>query len=91
MKNQVVTELSEISTQQYKAIRFIAMDQLHRNYGALRQADPENDLIVFIENQGSLTKRAWHIQRTFFLISSTRHFAETLAEEGFTTDRKSVV
>ncbi|MDA2984456.1 MAG: cryptochrome/photolyase family protein [Actinomycetota bacterium] len=85
MKNQVVTELSEISTQQYKAIRFIAMDQLHRNYGALRQADPENDLIVFIENQGSLTKRAWHIQRTFFLISSTRHFAETLAEEGFTT------
>jgi deoxyribodipyrimidine photolyase-related protein len=85
MKNQVIKEISEISSRQFKTIRFIAMDQLHRNFGALKGANPESDLIIFIENQGSLLKRAWHIQRTFFLISSARHFAQSLAQDGFTT------
>ena len=62
---------------------YVAFDQLHREYGALKSADPKNDLIILIESQRMLSARKWHFQRIWFMISAARHFAEKLKEEGF--------
>jgi deoxyribodipyrimidine photolyase-related protein len=37
-----------------------------------------------VESARMTTGRAWHLMRLFFLISSARHFAESLRSEGFT-------
>ena len=62
---------------------FVPFDQLHREYGALADADPKNDLIIFVESQRMLKSRTWHIQRLWFMISAARHFAQVLIAAGF--------
>ena len=62
---------------------FVPFDQLHREYGALADADPKNDLIIFVESQRMLKSRTWHIQRLWFMISAARHFAHELTAAGF--------
>ena len=64
-------------------IIYIPFDHLHRGYGALKNADPKADVIAMIESARMTSGRAWHPMRLFFLISSARHFAETLRGEGF--------
>ena len=66
-----------------KRIIYIPFDHLHRKHGALKGADPKSDLIVFVESARMTTGRNWHKERLFFLISSARHFAQTLEVEGF--------
>ena len=65
---------------------YIPFDHLHRKYGALKGADPKSDLIVFVESARMTTGRDWHKERLFFLISSARHFAKLLEDEGFTVE-----
>ena len=69
-----------------KRIIYLPFDHLHRNYGALKTADPTNDLIVLVESARMTTGRNWHKERLFFLISSARHFAQLLEREGFTVE-----
>ena len=69
-----------------KRILYIPFDHLHRNYGALKDADPKEDVIAFVESARMTTGRNWHKERLFFLISSARHFAHSLSEEGFTVE-----
>lgn len=69
-----------------KRIIYIPFDHLHRNFGALKGADPKQDLIAFVESARMTTGRNWHKERLFFLISSARHFAQSLREEGFTVE-----
>jgi len=69
-----------------KRIVYIPFDHLHRNYGALKTADPKNDVIAFVESVRMTTGRNWHKERLFFLISSARHFAQALETEGFTVE-----
>jgi len=69
-----------------KRILYIAFDQLHRNFGVLKDADPRSDLIVLVESTRMTTGRPWHPLRLHFLISSARHFAESLRSEGFTVE-----
>ena len=69
-----------------KRIIYIPFDHLHRNYGVLKDADPKTDLIAFVESARMTTGRNWHKERLFFLISSARHFAQSLQEEGFTVE-----
>jgi len=69
-----------------KRIIYIPFDHLHRKYGALKDADPKVDLIVLVESARMTTGRNWHKERLFFLISSARHFAKSLEEEGFTVE-----
>ncbi|MCF8552703.1 MAG: cryptochrome/photolyase family protein [Candidatus Planktophila sp.] len=69
-----------------KRILYIPFDHLHRNFGALKEADPKNDVIAFVESARMTTGRNWHKERLFFLISSARHFAQSLEEEGFTVE-----
>ena len=69
-----------------KRIIYIPFDHLHRKYGALKDADPKDDLIVLVESARMTTGRNWHKERLFFLISSARHFAQSLEEEGFSVE-----
>ena len=62
---------------------YVSFDNLHRDFGALKNADPQSDLIIFIESQRMLESRKWHIQRLWFMISAARHFAKELEDEGF--------
>ena len=66
-----------------KRIIYIPFDHLHRNFGALKGADPKEDVIALVESARMTTGRNWHKERLFFLISSTRHFAKSLEDEGF--------
>ena len=65
---------------------YIPFDHLHRNYGALKDADPATDVIAFVESARMTTGRNWHKERLLFLISSARHFAKSLEDEGFTVE-----
>ena len=67
-------------------IIYIPFDHLHRKFGALKSADPATDVIAFVESARMTTGRNWHKERLFFLISSARHFAQSLEEEGFTVE-----
>jgi deoxyribodipyrimidine photolyase-related protein len=69
-----------------KRIIYIPFDHLHRNYGALKDANPAHDIIAFVESARMTTGRNWHKDRLFFLISSARHFAASLKEEGFSVE-----
>ena len=69
-----------------KRILYIAFDHLHRNFGVLKDADPQNDLIVLVESARMTTGRPWHPLRLHFLISSAHHFAQDLRSEGFTVE-----
>ena len=63
---------------------YVPFDHLNRGYGALKTADPKNDVIAMVESARMTSGRAWHPMRLFFLISSARHFTESLRSEGFT-------
>jgi deoxyribodipyrimidine photolyase-related protein len=65
-------------------IIYVPFDHLHRGYGALKNADPKADVIAMVESARMTRGRTWHPMRLFFLISSARHFAESLRSEGFT-------
>jgi deoxyribodipyrimidine photolyase-related protein len=69
-----------------KRIIYIPFDHLHRNFGALKSADPKNDVIAMVESARMTSGRNWHKERLFYLISSARHFAQLLEEEGFTVE-----
>ena len=62
---------------------YVAFDQLHTGFGALRNANPKEDLIIMVESQRMLRSRSWHIQRLWFMISAARHFAKDLENQGF--------
>jgi len=62
---------------------YVAFDQLHQNYGALKGANPSEDVIIIVESQRMLRARTWHIQRLWFMISAARHFALELESSGF--------
>ena len=69
-----------------KRIVYVPFDHLHRKFGALKDADPKDDLIVLVESARMTTGRNWHKERLFFIISSARHFAKSLEDEGFTVE-----
>ena len=69
-----------------KRIIYIPFDHLHRSFGALKDADPAHDLIALVESERMTSGRNWHKERLFYLISSARHFAQSLESEGFTVE-----
>ena len=66
-----------------KRIIYIPFDHLHRDFGALKEANLKTDLIAMVESARMTTGRSWHKERLFFLVSSARHFAHSLEQEGF--------
>ena len=69
-----------------KRIIYIPFDHLHRKFGALKGANPQEDVIVLVQSARMITGRTWHKERLFFLISSAHHFAQSLEEEGFSVE-----
>ena len=69
-----------------KRIIYIPFDHLHQKYGALKSANPKEDVIALVESARMTTGRNWHKECLFFLISSARHFAKSLEEAGFTVE-----
>jgi deoxyribodipyrimidine photolyase-related protein len=65
-------------------IIYVPFDHLHREYGALKKADQKKDVIAFVQSARMTSGRQWHPIRLHFLISSARHFAQSLREDGFT-------
>ncbi|MFM6978350.1 MAG: cryptochrome/photolyase family protein [Micrococcales bacterium] len=63
---------------------YVAHDHLNRHKGALKNANPKTDAVIFVESKRMLEGRPWHKERLFFLLSSARHFATELETEGFT-------
>ena len=78
--------LEEMPEKRMKRLIFVPFDQLNRERGVLKTADPHNDRIVFVQNDALIRSRRWHRQRLFFLLSSARHFAAELESEGFIVD-----
>jgi len=68
----------------FERILYIAHDHLNRSRGVLREANPATDAVVLVESERMTTGRNWHKERLFFLISSARHFATELEQQGFT-------
>lgn len=64
-------------------IIYVAHDHLNRERGALKESNPETDVVVLVESERMLNGRPWHPERLFFILSSARHFAASLSEEGF--------
>ena len=79
-------EANTYSGPQVKSIIYIPFDHLHRDFGALKDADPKQNLIAMVESARMTTVRNWHPERLFFLISAARHFAKSLEKEGFTVE-----
>ena len=65
-------------------IIYVPFDHLHREYGALKSADPKTNVVAIVESARMTSGRQWHPIRLHFLISSARHFAQSLREDGFT-------
>jgi len=61
-----------------KQIIYVSHDQLNIKYGALKNADPKNDLIVLVESARKVTGDHWNKVRLYFLISSALHFVDEL-------------
>lgn len=68
----------------FQRILYVAHDHLNSTRGVLKNANPNTDVVVLVESARMTTGRPWHKERLFFLLSSARHFAATLAEAGFT-------
>ena len=65
-------------------ILYVAHDHLNSERGVLRTANPDTDVVVLVESARMLEGRPWHKERLFFLLSSARHFADSLKSAGFT-------
>jgi deoxyribodipyrimidine photolyase-related protein len=71
-------------TASFQRIIFIPFDHLNVDRGALKDANPKTDLVLFVQSKRMCAGRTWHPEKLFFLISSARHFAALLEERGFT-------
>ena len=69
-----------------KATVWVLGDQLNVRIGALKQATPRTHRILMVESAHKVNSRPWHRQRLHFIISSMRHFAEELRNDGFVVD-----
>jgi len=67
-------------------LRFIFGDQLTRHLSALRDIDPEQDIVVMIEAADEALNVPHHKQKIAFVLSAMRHFAASLRAEGVRVD-----
>ena len=65
-----------------KRIIYVSHDQLNAKYGALKGANPKEDLIVLVESARMLTEEFGSKVRLYFLLSSAAHFVKSLNDDG---------
>jgi deoxyribodipyrimidine photolyase-related protein len=64
-------------------LRFILGDQLTPSLSSLRDADPDNDIILMCEVSEEADYVSHHKQKIAFVFSAMRHFAGELEAQGF--------
>lgn len=67
-------------------LRVVLGDQLSAGVSALRDIDPERDVVLMAEVQAEATYVNHHPQKIVFFLSAMRHFAEELAAAGLWVD-----
>jgi len=67
-------------------LRFIFGDQLTRNLSALRDIDPQQDIVLMIEASAEARNVPHHKQKIAFVLSAMRHFAQSLRADGLRVD-----
>ena len=67
-----------------KRIIYVSHDQLNAEYGALKGANPKDDLIVLVESKRMLTPEFGSKVRLYFLLSCAAHFVKSLQDDGYT-------
>ena len=61
-------------------------EHLSRTVSSLRSIDPKKDFILFVESSRDWSKENHHKKKIIYLLSSMRHFAADLVEEGFNVE-----
>ena len=69
---------------QMKRIIYVSHDQLNTKYGALKDSNPKDDLIVLVESARMVSGDHWNKVRLYFLLSSAAHFVKSLQDDGYT-------
>ena len=67
-----------------KRIIYVSHDQLNKKFGALKGANPKEDLIVLVESARMVSSEFGSKVRLYFLLSSAAHFVKSLEADGFT-------
>ena len=67
-----------------KRIIYVSHDQLNAKYGALKGANPKEDLVVLVESARMVSSEFGSKVRLYFLLSSAAHFVKSLEADGFT-------
>ncbi len=67
-----------------RSLRLVLGDQLTRSIAALKDADPERDLVVMAEVREEATYVRHHPKKIAFIFAAMRHFAKALEDDGFT-------
>jgi deoxyribodipyrimidine photolyase-related protein len=63
-------------------------DQLNRDLGAMRTAEPHDTRVLLVESDAKLRSKRWHVQRLHLVIAGMRRFADELRAEGFAVDHR---
>ena len=69
-----------------KTLRFVLGDQLSRSVSSLRDAEPEQDVVLLAEVADETTYVRHHKQKIVLVLSAMRHFAESLRAGGLQVD-----
>ena len=64
------------------ALRVVLGDQCSRTLSALRDLDPETDVVLLAEMRAECTYVRHHKQKIALVLSAMRHFARALAARG---------
>lgn len=67
-------------------LRFILGDQLTPDLSALRDLDPQHDVVLMVEVAEETSYVPHHPQKIVFILSAMRHFAASLRERGIRVD-----
>lgn len=67
-------------------LRFILGDHLTRSVAALRDIDPDQDIVLMAEVGSESTIVGFHKQKLVFIYAAMRHFAASLRAEGINVD-----
>jgi len=69
-----------------KTLRLVLGDQLSRELSALRDVDPDRDVILMAEVHDETTYVRHHQQKIVLVLSAMRHFADSLRDDGLSVD-----
>jgi deoxyribodipyrimidine photolyase-related protein len=63
-------------------------DQLNRQSGALKTAEPESCRMLFVTSRAQLAGKRWHRQRLHLILAGMAKLARSLRDEGFHVDER---